>query len=61
ISGKRIKDRHSEQGGGYRTTALFKVAVTRPLPRQGGGFVTEEQKAKKRGEQGKIKHVGAKR
>ncbi|KAH9309150.1 hypothetical protein KI387_037061, partial [Taxus chinensis] len=39
-SGKRVKDHH---------------------PEQGGGFVTEEQKAKERGEKGKTKHVGAKR
>ncbi|KAH9317963.1 hypothetical protein KI387_019732, partial [Taxus chinensis] len=61
LSGKRVKDRRPEQGGGYRTAALFRAAVMRPLPRQGGGFVTEEKKAKKRGEKGKIKHAGAKR
>ncbi|KAH9296352.1 hypothetical protein KI387_039940, partial [Taxus chinensis] len=60
LSGKHVKDRHPEQGGGYRTAALFRAAVTRPPPRQGGGFVTEEQKAKKRGEKGKTKHAGAK-
>ncbi|KAH9320524.1 hypothetical protein KI387_015163, partial [Taxus chinensis] len=54
-------DRRPEQGGGYRTAALFRAAVTRPPPRQGGGFVTEEKKAKKRGEKGKTKHAGAKR
>ncbi|KAH9290623.1 hypothetical protein KI387_034740, partial [Taxus chinensis] len=43
-------DRRSKQGGGYRTAAL-----------QGGGFVTEDQKAKERGKEGKIKDVGAKR
>ncbi|KAH9308954.1 hypothetical protein KI387_036865, partial [Taxus chinensis] len=37
------------------------VAVTGPPPRQGGGFVTEEKKAKKREEKRKTKHVGAKR
>ncbi|KAH9320132.1 hypothetical protein KI387_021901, partial [Taxus chinensis] len=45
-------DRRPEKGGGYRTTALFRRAVMRPPPRQGSGFVTEEQKAKKRGEKG---------
>ncbi|KAH9290410.1 hypothetical protein KI387_034527, partial [Taxus chinensis] len=53
-------DYRSEQGGGYRTTALIRVAVTRPLPMQGGGFVIEEQKAKKRGGKGKTKDAGAK-
>ncbi|KAH9330613.1 hypothetical protein KI387_002721, partial [Taxus chinensis] len=53
-------DRRPEQGGGYRTAALFRVVVMRPLPRQGGGFITEEKKAKKRGEKGKTKHAGAK-
>ncbi|KAH9296581.1 hypothetical protein KI387_040169, partial [Taxus chinensis] len=33
----------------------------RPPPRQGGGFDTEEKKAKKRGEKGKTKHTGPKR
>ncbi|KAH9296542.1 hypothetical protein KI387_040130, partial [Taxus chinensis] len=54
-------DHRPEQGGGYRTATLFRVAVTRPPPRQGGGFITEEKKAKKRGEKGKTKHMGAKR
>ncbi|KAH9306582.1 hypothetical protein KI387_010986, partial [Taxus chinensis] len=48
-SGKRAQDRRPAQGGGYRTAALFRVAVTRPAALQGGGFVTEDQKAKKRG------------
>ncbi|KAH9307760.1 hypothetical protein KI387_035671, partial [Taxus chinensis] len=60
-SGKRARDRRPAQGGGYRTAALFREAVTRPPPRQGGGFVTEDQKAKKRGKIGKTKHAGAKR
>ncbi|KAH9294625.1 hypothetical protein KI387_038213, partial [Taxus chinensis] len=50
LSGKCVKDRHPEQGGGYRTAA-----------QAGWRFVTEEQKAKKRGEKGKTKHAGAKR
>ncbi|KAH9309377.1 hypothetical protein KI387_037288, partial [Taxus chinensis] len=37
-SGWRSRDCHPEQGGSYRTTALFKAAVTRLPPRQGGGF-----------------------
>ncbi|KAH9319874.1 hypothetical protein KI387_021643, partial [Taxus chinensis] len=32
----------------------------RPPPRQGSGFVTEDKKAKKRGEKRKKKHAGAK-
>ncbi|KAH9303404.1 hypothetical protein KI387_014987, partial [Taxus chinensis] len=54
-------DRRSEQGGGYRTAALFRAAVTRPPPRQGGGFITKEKRGKKRGEKGKTKDAGAKR
>ncbi|KAH9296334.1 hypothetical protein KI387_039922, partial [Taxus chinensis] len=42
------------------TAALIRAAVTRPPPRQGGSFVTEGQKAKKRGKKGKTKDVGAK-
>ncbi|KAH9310579.1 hypothetical protein KI387_025614, partial [Taxus chinensis] len=61
LSGKRVKDRHLEQGSGYRTAALFRSVVTRPPPSQGSGFVTEGIKAKKRGETGKTKHAGAKR
>ncbi|KAH9325078.1 hypothetical protein KI387_005256, partial [Taxus chinensis] len=53
-------DHHSEQGGGYRTAALIRAAVTRPPPRQGSGFITEGQKAKKRGKKGKTKDAGAK-
>ncbi|KAH9310817.1 hypothetical protein KI387_025852, partial [Taxus chinensis] len=52
--------RRSEQGGGYRTAVLIRAEVTRLPPMQGGGFVTEEQKAKKRGEKGKTKRRGAK-
>ncbi|KAH9307994.1 hypothetical protein KI387_035905, partial [Taxus chinensis] len=37
-SGKCVKDRRPAQGGGYRTAALSRAAVTRPPPRQGGGF-----------------------
>ncbi|KAH9305512.1 hypothetical protein KI387_009916, partial [Taxus chinensis] len=55
-------DRRPEQGGGYRIYAtLIRAAVTRPPPRQGGGFVTEEQKVKKRGKKRKTKDAGAKR
>ncbi|KAH9306660.1 hypothetical protein KI387_011064, partial [Taxus chinensis] len=36
-------------------------AITRPPPRQGSGFVTEDQKAKKRGGKEKAKHAGANR
>ncbi|KAH9324513.1 hypothetical protein KI387_004691, partial [Taxus chinensis] len=56
LSGKHVKDHNPEQGGGYRTVALFRAAVTRLPHRQGGGFVTEEKKAKKRGEKGKTKN-----
>ncbi|KAH9326173.1 hypothetical protein KI387_006351, partial [Taxus chinensis] len=45
---KRVKDCHPAQGGGYRTAALFRAAV----------FVTEDQKAKKRGKKGKTKARG---
>ncbi|KAH9298707.1 hypothetical protein KI387_030389, partial [Taxus chinensis] len=54
-------DRRSEQGGGYRTTALFRAAVTRLPLRQGGGFVTKEKRAKRRGKKEKLRHAGAKR
>ncbi|KAH9314316.1 hypothetical protein KI387_022943, partial [Taxus chinensis] len=54
-------DRRPAQGGGYRTAALFRAAVTGPPPSQGGGFVTKEKGARKRGEKGKTKHAGAKR
>ncbi|KAH9309244.1 hypothetical protein KI387_037155, partial [Taxus chinensis] len=43
-------DRRSGQGGGYRTAAL-----------QGGGFVTEDRKAKERRNKGKTKGAGARR
>ncbi|KAH9294094.1 hypothetical protein KI387_040704, partial [Taxus chinensis] len=50
-SRKRAQDHRSEQGGGYRTTAL-----------KGGGFVTEGQEAKERGKKGeKQRGAGAKR
>ncbi|KAH9295330.1 hypothetical protein KI387_038918, partial [Taxus chinensis] len=52
-------DRHPEQVGGYRTAALA-GRWSRDPPRQGGGFITEEQNAKKRGEKRKTKHAGAK-
>ncbi|KAH9297779.1 hypothetical protein KI387_029461, partial [Taxus chinensis] len=58
---KCVKDCCPEQGGGYRTASLIRSVVTRPLPRQGGGFVTKEKKAKKRGKKRKTKHAGAKR
>ncbi|KAH9302137.1 hypothetical protein KI387_013720, partial [Taxus chinensis] len=48
-SGKRAQDRCPAQGGGYRTAALFRAAVTRPPPFRAAGFVTEDQKATKRG------------
>ncbi|KAH9320497.1 hypothetical protein KI387_015136, partial [Taxus chinensis] len=31
-SGKRAQDRRPAQGGGYRTAALCRAAVTRPPP-----------------------------
>ncbi|KAH9306587.1 hypothetical protein KI387_010991, partial [Taxus chinensis] len=51
-------DRRSEQGGGYRTAALIRA---RTAAQAVGGFVTEGQKAKKRGKKGKTKDAGAKR
>ncbi|KAH9291732.1 hypothetical protein KI387_043075, partial [Taxus chinensis] len=47
---RRLQDRRPDQGGGHETAAL-----------QGGGFVTEDQKAKERGKKGKTKGMGAKR
>ncbi|KAH9312819.1 hypothetical protein KI387_027854, partial [Taxus chinensis] len=61
LSGKCVQDLHSEQGGSYKLAALIRAAVTRLPPRQGGSFVTEGQKAKKRGKKGKTKDAGAKR
>ncbi|KAH9288657.1 hypothetical protein KI387_032774, partial [Taxus chinensis] len=43
-SGWRLQDRRPVQGGGHETAAL-----------QGGGFVTEDRKAKKRGKNRKNK------
>ncbi|KAH9314810.1 hypothetical protein KI387_023437, partial [Taxus chinensis] len=54
-------DHRPEQGGGYRIAALSRAAVMRLPPSQGSDFVTEEQKEKKRRENRKTKHAGAKR
>ncbi|KAH9316330.1 hypothetical protein KI387_024957, partial [Taxus chinensis] len=51
----------SEQGGGYRTTCLDQGGSDETATLQGGGFVTEDQKAKNRGKEGKTKDAGAKR
>ncbi|KAH9293278.1 hypothetical protein KI387_041518, partial [Taxus chinensis] len=58
-SGKCVKDRRPAQGGGYRTAALFRAAVTR-LPPCRAVFVTEDQKCQEKRGKGKTKHAGAK-
>ncbi|KAH9296287.1 hypothetical protein KI387_039875, partial [Taxus chinensis] len=49
-SGKRAQDRRPAQGGGYRTAALFRAAVSSLKIKRG----------KKRGKKGKTKDTGAK-
>ncbi|KAH9291310.1 hypothetical protein KI387_043504, partial [Taxus chinensis] len=54
-------DRRPAQGGGYRTAALFREAVTRPPPFRAAVSSLKTKKPRKEGKIGKIKHAGAKR
>ncbi|KAH9295155.1 hypothetical protein KI387_038743, partial [Taxus chinensis] len=54
-------DRRPAQGGGYRTAALFRAAVTRPPPFRAAVSSLKTKKPRKEGKIGKTKHAGANR
>lgn len=58
-SGKRVKDRRPAQGGGYRTAALFRAAVTRPPPCRAAVSSLKAKRLRKGRKKGKTKHAVA--
>ncbi|KAH9331726.1 hypothetical protein KI387_003834, partial [Taxus chinensis] len=54
-------DRRPAQGGGYRTAALFRAAVTSRRPSGVAVSSLKTKKPRKEGKIGKTKHAGAKR
>ncbi|KAH9295043.1 hypothetical protein KI387_038631, partial [Taxus chinensis] len=51
-------DRHPAQGGGYRTAALFRAAVTRPPPFRAAVSSLKTKKPRKEEKKGENKARG---
>ncbi|KAH9329827.1 hypothetical protein KI387_001935, partial [Taxus chinensis] len=59
-SGKRAQEHRPTHGGGYRTTAMVRAAVTRPLPCRAAVSSLKIKRGKKRGKKGETKDTAAK-